>query len=149
MASGVTNKGKYKLLGWVFRASTIPTNFYIALISSTPDVDDNTKADVTECANGNGYTTGGTSLTPGGTDFDVWTEDDTNDRGLVQLKDIVWTASGGDLPSGQNARYAILTDDNVTDGSREVYVFWDLTSNRYVSDGQTLTLQDCEIRLTD
>ena len=85
---------------------------------------------------------GGPSMT------DVLTEDDANDRGLTQAKDIVWTASGGSIPaSGDGARYAVLLDDNATVGSREVLAWWDLTSDRSVSDGQTLTLQDCELRL--
>lgn len=150
--AGWTNRLKYNMLGWVFRATALPTNFYIALVTSAvaPTADTNTKSELTEIANGNGYTTGGTSLTKNSTDFDVLTEDDSNDRALVQLKDIVWTASGGSLPgSGNGARYAILTDDNATQGSREVYTFWDLTSDRSVSVGQTLTLQNCEIRITE
>ena len=112
--------------------------------------DTDTKTTLTEIANGNGYVTGGISLTRNSTDFDVLTEDDVNDRALVQLKDIVWTASGGSIPaSGGGARYAILTDDNVTQGSREVYPYWDLVSDRTVSVGQTLTLQNCEIRIDE
>lgn len=151
MASVVTNRLRNNMLDWVFRATALPTNFYIALseTTSTPTVDFNTKAEVTEVANGNGYTTGGISLTKNSTDFDVLTEDDTNDRGLIQLKDIVWTASGGDIPaSGNGPRWALLTDDNATQNSREIYVAWDLVSERTVTDTQTLTLQNCEIRLT-
>lgn len=150
--AGWTNKGKYKVLGWALRAETPPTNLYIALVTSAvaPAADTNTKAELTEIANGQGYTTGGIQLTRNSTDFDVWTEDDTNDRGLVQLKDIVWTASGGPIPaSGDGARYAIITDDNGTQDSREVYMYFDLTSDRTVSDGQTLTLEDIEIRINE
>jgi hypothetical protein len=115
-----------------------------------PVADTDTKTSLTEIATGNGYTTGGTLLAWSSTDWDVWTEDDTNDRGLIQLKDIVWTASGGPIPaSGNGARYAILTDDNATQGSREVYAYWDLTADRSVSDGQSLTLQNCELRLNE
>ena len=145
-----TNKGKYRLLDWVFRGTTMPTNFYVALVTSAtaPTADTNTLSELTEIAAGNGYTTGGYSLTPGATDFDSITEDDTNDRGEVQIKDVVWTASGGSLPgSGSGARYAVLLDDNATVGSREVLAWWDLTSDRSVSDGQSLTLQDLEMRL--
>lgn len=152
MASFITNRGKYSVLLWSFRAGTIPTNYYLALLDddTTPTVDTNLMSDVTEVGAGNGYTSGGTSLTPGATDFDVITEDDTNDRGLIQLKDIVFTASGGNLPaSGTGARWAALTDDNVTVSSREIYTVWDLVSNRTVSDGQALTLQDCEMRLNN
>ena len=149
---GWTNKLKYKSLGWIFLGEALPTNFYVALVTSAvaPGADTNTKSELTEIANGNGYTTGGISLSRNSTDFDVWTEDDANDRGLVQIKDLVWTASGGSLPgSGNGARYAILTDDNATQGSREVYAYFDLTSDRSVSSGQTLTLQDCELRINE
>ena len=152
--AGWTNKGKYKMLGWIFNNATVslPTNFYAALVTSAvaPVADTDTKSQLTEIANGNGYTTGGISLTKNTTDFDVLTEDDANDRALVQIKDLVWTASGGPIPaSGAGARYAILTDDNATQGSREVYAYWNLVSDRTVSDGQALTLQNCELRLNE
>lgn len=150
--AGFTNRGKYFILDAFYRAATEVTNFYIALIVSTiaPTADTNTFADVTEIAAGNGYAAGGTSLTPGATDFDVLTEDDTNDRALVQLKDIVWTASSGNIPaSGNGARYAILTDDDATQANRRIINYWDLLSDRTVSDGQSLTLQDCEARFNE
>lgn len=150
--AGFTNKGKYRLLGWAFRGDIIPTNFYVALVTSAtaPDADINTLGDLTQIAIGNGYSDGGYQLTPNDTDFDTHTEDDTNDRGLVQIKDVVWTASGGSIPdSGDGARYAVLTDDNATVANREVLAYWDLTSDRTVSDGQTLTLQDCELRVNE
>lgn len=100
-------------------------------------------------AAGNGYTTGGYQLTPNTTDFDTLTEEDTSDYGAVLVKDVVWTASGGTIPaSGDGARYAVITDDNGTVGSREVYAWWDLTSDRIVSSSQTLTLQNLELRIT-
>lgn len=150
MASLQTNKGVFRMLGRTFVNVAVPANYFVALVTSAvaPDVDTDTKATLTEVANGNGYTTGGISLTPGATDFDVLTEDDANNRALVQIKDLVWTASGGPIPaSGNGARYAVLTDNNVTQNSREVYASFDLTADRSVSDGQTLTLQNCELRL--
>lgn len=150
--AGWTNKGKWRVLGWAYRGDAIPTNFYVALVTSAtaPTADINTLGELTEIAAGNGYTSGGYQLTPNSTDFDVHTEDDANDRGLIQIKDIVWTASGGPIPaSGGGARYAVLLDDNATVGSREVLAYWDLVSDRSVSDGQTLTLQDCELRINE
>jgi hypothetical protein len=150
--AGWTNKGKYKVLGWAMRGETIPSNFYVALVTSAvaPSADLNTFTELTEIAAGNGYTTGGYQLTPNSTDFDTWTEDDVNDLALIEIKDIVWTAAGGTLPvSGDGARYAVLTDNNGTVGSREVFYYWDLTSDRSVSDTQTLTLQDTTIRITE
>lgn len=150
--AGWTNRGKYNTLNQKFRAASAPTNYYLALFTSAaaPTADTNTKSELTEIANGNGYTTGGFSLSRNSTDFDVLTEDDTNDRALIQAKDITWTASGGTLPaSGSGARHAGLTDDNGTQGSREVDSFFDLSSDRSVSSGQTLTLQNCEWRILD
>jgi len=152
MASGWTNKGKMSIHDAYFRNAGAPTNFFVALVTSAvaPDADTNLMSDLTEIAAGNGYTSGGYSLSKNSTDFDVLTEDDTNDRGLIQIKDIVWTASGGSIPSsGDGARYAVLTDDNATVANREIYAYWDLVSNRSVSDTQTLTLQDCELRINE
>lgn len=150
--AGWTNRGKYNALNILYRNGTEPTNFYAFLATSaaTPTADTNTKSEMTEIATGNGYTAGGISLNRDATDFDVLTEDDTNDRALIQAKDLVWTASGGSLPgSGNGARWLITTDDNVTLGSREVYSFHDLVSDRTVSSGQTLTIQNAEWRLTE
>lgn len=150
--AGFTNRGKYNIFGLVFRNTTEPTNFYLFLATSAaaPTADINTKSELTEIAAGNGYPAGGISINRDATDFDVLTEDDANDRALVQLKDLVWTASGGSIPaSGSGARYGILTDDNGTLGSREVWAYFDLASDRMVSSGQTLTLQNCEMRANE
>lgn len=149
---GWTNKGKYQMLNTRFRAASAPTNFYVALVTSAaaPSATTNTLGQLTQIATGNGYTDGGFSLTPGATDFDVINEDDTNNSGSVQIKDVTWTAAAGPIPSsGNGARYAVLTDDNGTVASREVWAYWDLSSDRTVSDGQDLTLQDLELRLTE
>lgn len=145
-----TNRGKYLVESWAFRGATRPTNFYIALVTAAaaPTADTNTLSQLTEIAAGNGYTAGGYQLTPGTTDFDVLTENDTDDRGELQLKDIAWNASGGPIPaSGGGARYAVLLTDEATVANRQVICSWDLASDRVVSSGQPLTLQNCEIRI--
>ncbi len=149
---GVTNRGKYLILGYVFQATALPGHVYMALCTSAtaPTQDINTLSQLTQIATGNGYTDGGYELHLNGTDFDVYTEDDTGDLAKVQAKDVVWTAAGGPIPaSGNGARYAVLTDDNVTVGSRQVLAYWDLATDRTVSSGQTLTLQNAEIDLTE
>lgn len=151
--AGWTNKGKWHVLNQVFQAATAKTNYYVALIvsgSTAPGADTNTLGEMSQIATGNGYSDGGYSLTPGYTDWDSVTEDDTGDSGKAQIKDVVWTASGGSIPSsGSGARWAVLTDDNATIGSREVYAYWDLSTARSVSTGQTLTLQNCELDLNE
>jgi len=154
--AGVTNRGKLRLLEMVFRqefdGGALPTNFYVALVTDavapTPDI--NTFSELTEIAAGNGYTTGGYSLTPGAVDFDVLTEDDAEDRGYIQVKDVVWLAVGGGMPSaGDGARYAVLLDDAGVVADREVLGYWDLDSSLAVSEGQVLTLADLELRLNE
>jgi hypothetical protein len=150
--AGLTNKGKYNALDYAFRGATLPTNFYVALVTSAvaPDADTNTLGQLTQIAIGNGYTDGGYSLTPNGTDFDDLQENDGADRAELQIKDVTWSAAGGSIPdSGDGARYAVLTDDNATESAREVLGWWDLVSDRTVSNGQDLTLQDLEIRLQE
>lgn len=150
--AGWTNKGKARILNGFFRGTNLPTNLYLALVTSAvaPMADTNTFSQLTEIAAGNGYTAGGYELGRNSTDFDALTENDSDDRGELQIKDVVWTAAGGSIPgSGSGARYAVLTDDNATQGDREVMAWWDLTSDRSVSSGQTLTLQNCELRLTE
>lgn len=149
---GWTNKGKVRILNGFFRATNLPGHLYLALVTAAtpPAADTNTLSQLTEIAAGNGYTAGGSELDLNATDFDMLTENDSDDRGELQIKDVVWTASGGSIPaSGSGARYAVLTDDNATQGDREVLAWWDLTSDRSVSSGQTLTLQNCELRLTE
>lgn len=149
---GWTNKGKYEVLGQYFRGETKPTNLYMALFTSatTPDQDINTFSQLTEITAGNGYVTGGLILAFNSTDFDVWTEDDAGDRAFVQLKDLVWTAAAGPIPSaGGGARWACITDDNGTIASRLIMMYFSLGSDRTVSDGQSLTLEDTEISLDE
>jgi len=148
--AGWTNRGKYDCLALWARGTSPATAYYMALVKSTPTSDTNTMSDLTEIAEGNGYTSGGSSLARDATDFDVLTEDDTNDKALVQVKDIVWTATGGPIPSDSDgATYAVITDDNATVASRDVYHYGSLSTARVVSEGQTLTIQNFELDLAE
>jgi hypothetical protein len=141
---GWTNRGKYLQTLIIFQGATPPTNFYIALVRDTvaPGPDTNLLSELTQIDAGTGYTSGGVQLSRNATDFDNASEDDTNDLAEIQIKDITWTASGGNLDTnGNGARYAVLVDD-----SGAVWAYWNLGSNRQASDGQPLTLKDCKIR---
>lgn len=141
-----TNKGRFREISGTYRDGS---TFYLALVTDTPTADTNTMADLTEIAAGNGYTAGGVALTGNSTDFPTVEEDDANDRARFVIRDVVWTASGGNLPaSGNGALFAVLTDDNATPANREILHYWSLTSARTVSDGQTLTVSGCEGRAT-
>jgi len=144
MASGTTDRGKKLLLDYAFEAETVPTTYYLALCTSatSPTKAINTFSQLTEVAAGNGYTTGGNALTAA-TDFTV-SEIDGAIGAKVLISDQTWTASGGNLPStGDGARWAVLLDGAVS-GSN-VLAYFDLVSDRTVSDTQTLTIEDAEI----
>ena len=151
--AGWTNRGPNNVLDVVFRGAAIPGDafaVFLATSATAPTADHNLKTDLTEIAAGQGYSAGGLNVARDSTDWDVLTEDDSGDLAKIQIKDLVWTASGGNLPaSGNGARYAGLTDQHATVGSRMLLAYWDLTADRTVSDTQTLTLQDCELRITN
>lgn len=149
-AQGWTNRGAWLLLKAMCNAEAFPTTLSIALVTDAvaPTSDTNIFSDLTEIADGNGYTTGGYELTRDSTDFPTATETDASDFAIISIKDVVWSASGGSIPdSGDGARYAVLIDDNATVADRQVWHWWDLTSARTVSNGQDFTLSGATISL--
>ena len=152
MAGHITNRGRLRILETVYDGRTPPSNFWLALCTNAtpPSRTTNTFGELTQIAAGNGYAANGMSVSRNDTDFPAadQTEDDTNNWAQVAVRDIGWSASGGQIPiSGGAARWAVLLDSNATPASREVIVYWDLGSDRIVSTGQPLTLQDSTIRL--
>lgn len=99
--------------------------------SYTPDADDTQYSDVSanEVANGNGYTTGGYTVAL------TVTDDDANDRVVIDSADPTWTASGGSIGP---FRYAIWYDD--THGSDLLLYCFDFGSNQTANDGATITV---------
>jgi len=152
MASIFTNRGKYLILGGFFRKETHPVtnDFYAPLFTddTAPTVDTDTVGDLTEVPTGNGYNSGGVAVPDTSSGFDVWTEDDGNDRAIIQAADITYTASGGNLPNGDTAHWMGISDDNATVASRQLLGVFDLVSGRQVSDTQSLIIQDAEFRLS-
>lgn len=148
---GMTNRGKYAMLGTYYRgdATQEPTGFRARLVTNAavPGPDTNLASELTEINAGNGYVANGISLGRNSTDFDIFIEDDVNDRGYVQIRDLVWTAGGGPIPSsGTGAYYLSIEDDEV---SPQVVNYFDLSGPVSVSDGQSLTIQNAEIRLNE
>ena len=77
-------------------------------------------------------------------DFDTHTEDDaTNDNAFVQIKDLVFTASGGTC----TCTHAVITTDEGTESNRQIVAYWDLGATQNIPDGDTLTLQDLQLTL--
>lgn len=163
MASGVTNAGKAWILEVAFRdlmnGGALVDDMYVALIKSTvaPTIDHDKWSDLkaNQIATGNGYLDGGADVARGASSFDVISDvstSETNDYGHVQLTNIEWAASGGSIPdSGDGARYALLLDKAGAakpHDNNKIIAWWDLGSDRSVTNGQTLSLQDMEIRLS-
>jgi len=157
-AQGVTDVGKLWITAWAFADTTAFDTLFVMLCDDavTPDADVETFATLTPIAAGNGYTsTGGIGATEGflipGNEADFIAITHGAGYARIKIRDIVWTASGGTIPSDYPttvARWAVLTDNNATIDSRVVIAWWDLSSGRSVSDGNSLTLEDLEIRLT-
>lgn len=150
---GWTNRGKKQVLN-IFRdqGASLPATMYVALTlnANAPTVNTNTFTELDEIAAGNGYTAGGIQVGLNTTDFDTITQDDANTKAFVQMRDLSWTASGGTIPSsGDGARYCVITDNNATPANREVWFFQTLTSDRTISNGQQLTLEDLEISISE
>lgn len=108
--------------------------FKIVLTNSAPTTGTNTVlADITQIANGNGYTTGGNTLgtvtwaeTGGGTGIWQFTSADS-----------VWTASGGSIGP---FRYVVLYDDTPTSPADPLVGLLDYGSNVTVTTGNTFTV---------
>lgn len=88
-------------------------------------------ADITEIANGNGYTTGGVTLASvtwlesgAGTGIWVWT-----------AADFLWTASGGSIA---DFRYVTVYSDTATNDKLLLYV--DYGSTLTITNGNTFTV---------
>lgn len=145
-----TNRGKFRMLQSFYRGVNTPSTFYVALVTATvvPTAATNTLSQLAEIAAGNGYTAGGIAVARSAVAWDVLIEDDTLNQARVQAADIVWTPSGGPIPSsGAGATYAVLLDDNVTPANRDVIAYATLTPGPVtVSDTQPLTLQNLEFQ---
>ena len=69
----------------------------------------------------------------------------------IQIKDILWTATGGTIPaSGNGARYVVLTDDSESSaaalGDRQIIAVWDMVTDRVATNGFPISLTNLELR---
>ena len=143
MSSFFTNRAKKRAFEILFNSGTVPSNYYAYLIASgAPTVDTNTWSDLS--ANESDYYAAPLKLDLDPGELGTVTEDDVNDYAYTEVPDLVFTAAGGDL----SATWCIITDDNVTEGSRDVFICLDLSGTKTVSDTQTLTLSNTTLRCT-
>lgn len=125
-----------------------PANFYVGFITSatTPTINTVTLSQLTEVAQGAGYSSGGFSVARNSTDWPTLTENDGS-TGIVKIVAKDWgqvaVGAGVTFPlSGAGARYAVLLGPHATPGSREVFYVHDLVSDKTVSEGQELKVDD-------
>lgn len=103
------------------------------LTNTAPDVAANTiLANITQIAAGNGYTTGGVTLTSV-----TWAETSAG-SGIFQLTfaDPAWTASGGDIATH---RYMVVYNDTPTSPADPLIGYVDKGSSSVITSGQTFT----------
>jgi hypothetical protein len=103
----------------------------IALTNTAPNVATHAvRADMTELATANGYTSGGISV---GTLTGAQTSGTFK---LVGGTDPVWTASGGTIGP---FRYAVLYNDTPTSPADPLIGYWDSGSSVTLNSGDTFT----------
>lgn len=99
----------------------------VALTNSAPVATNTVLANITQIANGNGYTTGGTQAT-------IASSAQTSGTYKLTLNDVVFTASGSMGPF----RYAVLY--NTTATNDELIAWWDYGSALTLASGDSFTV---------
>lgn len=99
----------------------------VALTNSAPVNTNTVLADITQIANGNGYTTGGTAAT-------ISSSAQSSGTYKLVLADVVFTASGSMGPF----RYAVLYNNTAT--NNELIAWWDYGSNLTLASGDSFTV---------
>jgi len=100
----------------------------VALTNTAPTPStDNQLSNITQVANGNGYTTGGTAAAS-----NAYSQ--TSGTGKLTANDVVFTASWSLGPF----RYAVLYDDTATND--ELIGYWDYGSSITLASGDTFTV---------
>lgn len=99
----------------------------VALTNSAPSASNTVLANITQIANGNGYTTGGTAAS-------ITSSSQTSGTYKLVLGDVVFTATGAMGPF----RYAVLYNDTATND--ELIGWWDYGSSISLATGETFTV---------
>lgn len=102
----------------------------VALTNTAPVNTNTILADITQIANGNGYTTGGTAVT-------ISSSAQTSGTYKLVLADVVFTASGGSIGP---FRYAVLYNDTPTSPVDPLIGWWDYGSAVTLADFDTFTV---------
>ena len=104
--------------------------FKVVLTNSAPTAANTILTDITQIANGGGYTTGGETTTI--------TISETSGTTTVSGTEIVWTGSGAGFGP---FRYAVLYNDSSTSPADALIAWFDYGSAISVGAGETFTLK--------
>ena len=104
--------------------------FKVALTNTAPVATNTILADITQIANGNGYTTGGTATTI--------TTSESSGTMTVSGTQVVFTASGGSMGP---FRYAVLYNDSATSPADALISWCDYGSSITLADTETFTVK--------
>jgi len=104
--------------------------FKVVLTNSAPTAANTILTDITQIANGGGYTTGGETTTI--------TISETSGTTTVSGTEIVWTGTGSGFGP---FRYAVLYNDSSTSPADALIAWFDYGSAISVSAGETFTLR--------
>ncbi len=99
----------------------------VVLTNSAPVATNTQLSNITQIANGNGYTTGGTTAA-------LTSSSQTSGLYKLVLADVVFTATGSMGPF----RYAVLYNDTATND--ELIGWWDYGSSITLASGETFTV---------
>lgn len=141
-----TSRGLRVGTDWIDGAST-PAALALILTTDVPTWATKVQSELTEVANGNGYTTGGIAVALNSTDWPTETESDTAGRQYFErkLKTVSWTASGGNIPASGDGPKAVVLVDDAADPNVIAYI--DLGSERTVVSGLPLTVTGFALRI--
>lgn len=103
--------------------------FKVALTNSAPVATNTILANITQIANGNGYTTGGSATTI--------TVSETTGTTTVSGTEVVFTASGAVGPF----QYAVLYNDTATSPADALIGWFDYGSPVTMASGETFTVK--------
>lgn len=104
--------------------------FKVVLTNSAPTAGNTVLTDITQIANGGGYTTGGETTTIGISESSGTT--------TVTGTEIVWTGTGSGFGP---FRYAVLYNDSSTSPADALIAWFDYGSSISVGAGETFTLR--------
>lgn len=99
----------------------------VALSNTAPSQSNTQLSQITQIANGNGYTTGGAAAS-------ITSSSQTSGTYRLVLGDVVFTATGSMGPF----RYAVLYNDTATND--ELIGWWDYGSSITLNSGETFTV---------